>query len=65
MLAESLESGDEAFDLAIGVAEAEVVAAGIAVQLAGLEHVSSECLTVPSARLWPRRGRSRWYARSS
>lgn len=39
VLAESFELGDEAFDLAVGVAAAEVVAAGIVVQPAGLEHL--------------------------
>ena len=64
-MAEALELGDESSGLAFGVAFAEVVAAEVAVELAGGEHVPEaqmiECLTAPSARPWPIRGRSRWY----
>ena len=39
-MSEALELGEEAFDLAVGVAASfEVVAARFAVQLAGAEHV--------------------------
>ncbi|MGB0095549.1 MAG: hypothetical protein WBP81_23795 [Solirubrobacteraceae bacterium] len=38
-MSEAFELGDEAFDLSVGVAAGEVVAAEIVVSLAGLEHV--------------------------
>src|SRR5512132_3121823 len=56
VLAEAFELGDEAADGAVGVAAGEVVGPGLAVELAGLEHVpaggddrvldGSECASV-------------------
>ena len=42
-VSEAFELGDQAAGGAFGVAAAEVVAAGVAVELAGLQHVPAAC----------------------
>ena len=65
LVSECLELGDQPFRRFLGVAALEVVAAEVAVELAGCEHVPAgaddRVLDGAEGFLWPRRGRSRWY----